>query len=125
MSLPYLIGLVFPSTNAVHKGRNLGMLPVLSHAYSFYTTRSKHSFCIQSTRFILPPPRDEPTLEWCLIGDDGLDVERPALLMLSKGAIVIRLSSSYLGVNPLSIVVLSKLAMLIGGGRFRFRSCPL
>lgn len=59
----------------------------------------------QSSRFIFP--REEPTREWCLIGDDGLDVESPADFKASSGTRPSCRSSSNLGVYPLSIVVFS------------------
>jgi hypothetical protein len=67
-------------------------------------------YCVQSSRFTFP--LDEPTLEWCLIGELGLLVDSPEVLIISSGS-----SFSALGVNPLSIVVFSYLAIWIGGGR--------
>jgi hypothetical protein len=65
---------------------------------------------VQSSR--LNFPLDEPTLEWCLIGELGLLVDNPEVLNISSGS-----SVSVLGVNPLSMVVFSYLTILIGGGR--------
>lgn len=53
-----------------------------------------------------------PALEWCLIGEAGLlvDSEAPApgpFNPLSGSNVKLDLSSSYFGVNPLSIVVFS------------------
>jgi hypothetical protein len=56
-------------------------------------------------------PLEDPALEWCLMGDAGRDVDRPALFGAAKvfngSRVMLDLSSSYFGVNPLSIVVFS------------------
>ena len=50
----------------------------------------------QSSLFILL--LDDPTREWCLIGEDGREVDNPACLTFSKGSTVSILVSSNLGV---------------------------
>jgi hypothetical protein len=61
----------------------------------------------QSSRFTFP--LDDPTLEWCLSGELGLEDDNPALLRPSCGppGNSRRGTLSSLGVYPLSIVVFS------------------
>jgi hypothetical protein len=54
-------------------------LPPSRHAI----LRTVNRIYVQSSLFTFP--LEDPTLEWCLIGEDGLDVESPALFTSSKG----------------------------------------